>query len=199
MRQIRTRGRPRGSSDKRESIRQAARAQFAADGYDAVTMRSIAAAAGVDVALVSYYFGSKRGLFSAAMALPINPADVVSAELADDLDTLAERLLRRLLTVWDAPASGGPLIAAATFAVSDPAIKRLVAEGVTREIIAALLARLDGPDRETRAATFAGMVSGLIFSRYLLAVEPLATLQPEAVIQQMAPSLQRLLTPDHAT
>jgi AcrR family transcriptional regulator len=190
-----SRGRPKGGSDKRESIREAARAQFAADGYDAVTMRSIASAAGVDVALVSYYFGSKRGLFSAAMALPINPADVVSTELADDLDTLAERLLRRLLTVWDTPVSGGPLIAATTVAVSDPAMKRLVAEGVTREIIAALVARLDGPDRETRAAAFAGMVSGLIFSRYLLTVEPLATLPPETVIQQMAPPLQSLLTP----
>ena len=34
-----------------------------------MTLRSIAAAAGVDVALVSYWFGSKRGLFAAALEL----------------------------------------------------------------------------------------------------------------------------------
>ena len=56
--------------------------QFAAHGYDGVSMRAIAADAEVDVALVSYYFGSKNGLFVASLQLPVNPADVIAALLA---------------------------------------------------------------------------------------------------------------------
>ena len=70
------RGRRPGSPDTRERIREAARVRFLADGYQAVSLRAIAAEAGVDVALVSYYFGSKQGLFAATMALPMNPADI---------------------------------------------------------------------------------------------------------------------------
>ena len=70
------RGRRTGAPDTREAIRLAARARFLADGYQAVTLRKVAADAGVDVALISYYFGSKVGLFGAAMALPVNPAEL---------------------------------------------------------------------------------------------------------------------------
>src|SRR5262245_52922751 len=44
----------------------AARARFAESGYERTTIRSVAAAAGVDPGLVMHYFGSKAGLFSRA-------------------------------------------------------------------------------------------------------------------------------------
>jgi AcrR family transcriptional regulator len=100
--------------------------RFMSDGYQAVTMRSIALAAGVDVALVSYYFGSKQRLFSAAMSLPINPADMVAAQLSGDLDTLAERMLRSMLGVWDDPETGGPLRALTAAATTDTDLARVV-------------------------------------------------------------------------
>jgi AcrR family transcriptional regulator len=102
-----TRGRPRGQSgrsDARERILDAARARFLADGYQAVTMRSIAAAADVDVALVSYYFQSKQGVFGAAMALPVNPLDAIDGVLTSPDEQLATGLLGTLLRVWDDPA-----------------------------------------------------------------------------------------------
>ena len=64
-----TRGRRRGSPDTREAILAVARRRFLADGYAPVTMRSIAAEAGVDAALISYFFGSKKRRFSKARAL----------------------------------------------------------------------------------------------------------------------------------
>ena len=62
------------SAASRAAILAAARALLAARGYDATTIRAVAAEAGVDPAMVMRYYGSKDGLFAAAtdidLALP---------------------------------------------------------------------------------------------------------------------------------
>jgi AcrR family transcriptional regulator len=166
-----------------------------ADGYQAVTMRSIALAAGVDVALVSYYFGSKQRLFSAAMSLPINPADMVAAQLSGDLDTLAERMLRSMLGVWDDPETGGPLRALTAAATTDADLARVVREAVGREIIDRLAKRLGGAGARQRAAALTTQMAGLILARYLLSLEPIASMSVDDVVRRLAPSLQLSITP----
>lgn len=190
------RGRRAGGQDTREAIRQAARARFLADGYQAVTMRAVAADAGVDVALISYYFGSKQGLFGAAMALPANPA-VIFGQLLDSaptLDGFAERVLRQLLAIWDDPGTGGQLKVLAATAVGDPHFGRLIREAVAANIIDRLATRLGGPDATHRAAAFAVQMAGLIFTRYVLRFEPIASMTADEVVAQLAPPLQRVLT-----
>ncbi len=69
----RRRGRPRGGTDSRERIVSAAVDEFGAQGYDGATVRSIAARAGVDSALVHHYFGTKADLFAEAAGIPLRP------------------------------------------------------------------------------------------------------------------------------
>src|SRR3712207_1267814 len=95
------RGRRPGRPETRAQLLDIARRRFLEAGYQAVTLRSVAAEAGVDVALVSYFFGSKKGLFGAALALPANPPEVLVSALQGDPATLPERVLRVLLHVWD--------------------------------------------------------------------------------------------------
>lgn len=187
------RGRRRGHPDTRERIRVAARKLFLADGYRAVTMRSIAAAAGVDVALVSYYFGSKNGVFSAAMSLPISPIELIDAAIEGDPDTIAERLLRALLAAWDDPRIGVPLRTSASTAIGETALSQLVAEMIEREIVARIAERLPGPEPYERAAIFVTQMSGVIFHRYLLRVEPIASMPVEEIVRRLVPSLQSAL------
>src|SRR5687768_8926663 len=64
------RGRPRkaeapGGADTRDLILDAAEDLFSKHGFYGVTIREVAREAGVDTALVHYYFGAKRGLFDA--------------------------------------------------------------------------------------------------------------------------------------
>src|SRR5688572_9382073 len=73
----RPRGRRPGASDTRDTILAAARERFAAHGYDRTRIRDVAADAGVDAALVHYFFKSKDGLFAAAMELPFSPPDLL--------------------------------------------------------------------------------------------------------------------------
>ena len=60
---------PRGVLE--EHIVRTVRASFATSGYAGTTMRSVALAAGVEPALLHYYFQNKRGLLEEALVLPI--------------------------------------------------------------------------------------------------------------------------------
>lgn len=52
-------GRWRTGQQSRQRIVDAARERFMHDGYERATVRAIAADAGVDVAMVYYFFGNK--------------------------------------------------------------------------------------------------------------------------------------------
>ncbi|MEL6827571.1 MAG: TetR family transcriptional regulator [Pseudomonadota bacterium] len=64
-----------------------ARRQFWANGYSNVSLRQIASAAGVDVALISRHFGGKLGLFEATLdgafsifeTPPVNETELIDA------------------------------------------------------------------------------------------------------------------------
>jgi AcrR family transcriptional regulator len=62
------RGRPLkedGADDKQERILDSAEERFSVHGFDGVTIRDVASGAGVDTALLHYYFETKKGLFDA--------------------------------------------------------------------------------------------------------------------------------------
>lgn len=63
--------------DLRGAILDAAELLFAGHGFYGVTTRQVAAEAGVDTALIHYYFGSKRDLFDAVFA---RRAEILNAE-----------------------------------------------------------------------------------------------------------------------
>ncbi|MDO8910170.1 MAG: TetR/AcrR family transcriptional regulator [Pseudohongiella sp.] len=66
-------GRPRGESNARQLLIEAAHRLFTAHSYESVSTRSLAAAAGVDAALIRYYFGSKAGLFEQMLRETLAP------------------------------------------------------------------------------------------------------------------------------
>lgn len=55
-------------NDKQVQIMEAAEKLFAARGFDGTSVRDIAEVAGVNLAMISYYFGSKEKLFEAMFA-----------------------------------------------------------------------------------------------------------------------------------
>jgi AcrR family transcriptional regulator len=184
------RGPRRDGVQAREAILDAARRRFAEQGYEGATMRAIARDAGVDAALVSYYFGSKSGLFVESLRLPVNPAQAIEAVLATGTADLGRTLATRFLQVWDNPVSGEPIISVLRSAASRPELLR---EFVERQIVPRLADALDGPDAELRASAFASQMLGLAMARYVLRVEPLASAEPDRVVALIGPTLQRYI------
>src|SRR5207237_6242796 len=110
-------GRRPAPGGTREKILAAARSRVGQEGYDGTTIRGIAAGAGVDPALVPHYFGSKEGVFLAAVEFPVDPAEFIPRLLAPGIDGLGERLVMFFLERWDS-ADGSSLLGLSMSVVS---------------------------------------------------------------------------------
>jgi AcrR family transcriptional regulator len=193
-------GRRPGTSGTRDAILAAAAHHFAHHGYDRASLRGIAAEAGVDQKLIAHFFGSKQQLFVAAVGLPFNPAEVLPAILAGEPDSVGERLAALLVDVLDQPELHQRFTGIVRAAASEPEVARMLREFLSRELFgpaAELLGREEGP---FRANLVGSQIVGLIMARYVITIEPLATMAPQAVAAAIAPTLQRYLlgplTPD---
>ena len=84
------RGRPpkaRRAVETRDTILDAAEDLFSKHGFYGVTIREVAGEAGVDTALVHYYFGGKRALFDAVF---LRRAEVWNSDRVNAIDRYAE-------------------------------------------------------------------------------------------------------------
>jgi AcrR family transcriptional regulator len=190
----RPRGRRPGSTHTRDAILAAARGRFAAHGYDRTRIRDVADDAGVDPALVHYFFKTKDGLFVAAMELPFRPADVLGPVVAHGVDGLGERIVRQLLSVWDEPDHRAALLALVHGATAHPGAADALREFVGREMIGRIAGVIEVDRPDLRATLAASQIVGLIMARYLLRIEPLASLDADDVVPIVAPNLQRYLS-----
>lgn len=189
------RGRRPGAPDTRAAILTAARQLFGSGGFARTTMRGIAAAAGVDPALVHHYFGSKDELFLAALELPVDPRAVLAPALQGGVDGAAERFLRVFLSVWDDPAMRLPLLGVVRHLL-EPSGPELMRKGFVPVVLEPVGQAL-GLDRlEHRMALVASQVLGLIITRYVLELEPVASMSADDVVATYAPTLQRYFSDD---
>jgi AcrR family transcriptional regulator len=185
-------GRRVGTSHTQEQIAAAARAQFAEAGYDRATFRSIAAAAGVDPALVVHFFGSKADLFREVMQLPAVSAAVVG--LAEVPRSELGRLLAELaIGTLENPATQPVVLGRIRSASSHAEAAELVREGVTRDLSQLIGAITDDRPAE-RAALVGAHIVGIAVVRYVVKVEPLASMSAAEVIDLIAPTFQHYLT-----
>jgi AcrR family transcriptional regulator len=180
-------GGPR-SAGTRQAILEAARSAFAACGYDRTTIRAVAAGAGVDASMVMRYFGSKAGLFTAVSTADLQGPDLSAVPESE----YGETLVRHLINRWEDPATGDKLmLLLRTAATSDDVAERL--RTVLAEVISGALSAVGAADPEQRAAFIQAQILGLALCRYVLRLEPLASLPVGQVIKAVAPAMQHYL------
>jgi AcrR family transcriptional regulator len=182
------RGRPSGHPDTKARIAAAGRDLFLRRGYRATTVRAVAAAAGVDSALIGYHFGSKQGLFAQALDLSCVAPGALDVALTGDRAGLADRLLTAVLTLWDANSP-----AAHRLAAQDTDTMRALRDYLERELIPRLAEFLGGPDATGRAAAAVTILAGVIFTRYLNPIRPLATQAAADIRSRLAGPLRMAL------
>lgn len=189
----RRRGRPRGGTDSRERILAAAVDEFGEQGYDGSTVRSIAGRAGVDSALVHHYFGTKADLFAEAVGIPLRPDIDVPGIVAGPRDEVGERLVRYVLEAFERPEVRRRGVMLIRTALGSRVTSPLLAGFLSRELIGRIAKLLAVPDAELRATLVASQIAGLIVTRYVLALGPLAAADISDLVHRVGPTVQRYL------
>jgi AcrR family transcriptional regulator len=197
---MRGRGRPsrrEGQPETRTEILQAARALFAERGYAGTSIRSVAVTAGVDPALVHHYFGTKDGLFRAALEMPIDPQSLLDAIVEGGREDAPRRLVETFLRVWDSPESGPAMVSFLRRVLAEQESTDLVRDFIGASLLRTAADRLLGEVEPAEAAARVELVLsqmlGLVVLRKVLRVEPLASMPSETVAATISPTIARYL------
>ena len=183
-------GRPAGMGDtNKRRLLEAAREQFSSQGFRSVTMRSIAAEAGVDVALIAHHFGSKEGLYAATVELPESAPEILRSALSGPLHSQGEQLTRGYLGLWEDPSTSAQM---RTLARSS-----LTREGTGQPLASALIGADVDPDIDAlvsgrrRGFSFAmTQLIGVAIARYLTRLPYVTELDFEALVSHTSPAVQ---------
>jgi AcrR family transcriptional regulator len=181
-------GGPR-SERTRRAILSAARAMFAARGYEGTTIRAVAARAGVDASMVMRYFQSKAGLFTAAVTMDLQVPDLSSAPVS----RRGELLVRHFVSRWEDPARDDEMIALLRTAVTSETVAKQL-QAVLSQLITEPIANLGDEQAGDRSTFIVAQLLGVALCRYILHLEPLASLPSDDVVAAVAPSVQHYLT-----
>lgn len=173
-----------------------ARELFARNGIHNTSVRAVAAAAGVDAALVHHYYGTKEKLFAAAVQIPIDPIDVIGPLREVPVEELGYRVPSTLLALWDSEIGAGFIASLrSVLAGSEVSLFRSFIQEVIADQIGP---RVDNPpgSATVRIQFAASQLVGVLLARYILELEPFRSLPAEQIAQTIAPNLQRYFTGD---
>jgi AcrR family transcriptional regulator len=171
----------------RTTILRAARRAFAREPYDAVTLRGVAADAGVSAALIVKYFGGKEALFERV-------ADFTQAAqslLAAPNVRLGEHAVRTLVEYRR--ENDQDLLVRVVFAAGKGDERAQIREHFRDQVTRAVAARLTGPDAELRASLITAQLLGLGAAIAIDKTGPILTADLEAVVALYAPAIQDLI------
>jgi AcrR family transcriptional regulator len=187
-------GRRPGASGSREAILEAARTLFAEHGYSATSMRAIGTAAGVDAALIVHFFGSKARLLREAIEWPFDPVEAAERVYAKGRRNVGEQLARLVVETWEREGDRSAIMTLLRAATVEPSAAEMLREFMQDELAPPLFQRLNPDQPELRAGLATAQIVGLGMARYVLRLEPLASMTSDEVIAWVAPTLQRYLT-----
>lgn len=190
------RGRRLGESTTRDVIAREARELFAHKGYDGASIRMIAAASGVDAALIAYFFGSKAELFAEVLELPMDPARVVPMVLGGSREQIGARLAGVVLGVLDDVDARNRVVALLRSASGNNEAAGVIRQRLTSEILEPIASGLGVPDAELRAAMVMSQISGLAVARHVIGLDALASVEAERLARIVAFTLQHYLIED---
>src|SRR5690625_4415278 len=176
----------RSAAATKSAILVAAREQFARRGYHRATIRAIAAGATIDPAMVMRYFGSKAGLFEAAVTVDLELPDLSSVPAGQ----LGHTLIRHFLTRWE---QDDTLVILLRSSIGDSKIAEHVRQVFLQQVAPTVRPAVAPSSAATRAGLVATQILGLATARYVLELPPVVAMSHEEIIAWAGPTVQRYL------
>jgi AcrR family transcriptional regulator len=172
----------------------AAATAFSTGGYEATSVRQVAAQAGVDPALVRRFFGGKEQLFSAVVIEVFQPEQAVPMLLDGPRSELGERLATFVLRLLGDVRRPGPLLGLMRAAATSEHAAALVRKFLANDMLGKVTKKLGVDNPDLRAALAASQLVGLAIARYAVRVDALVETDASGLTAWVAPTLQRYLT-----
>lgn len=164
-----------------------ARERFGTAGFQAATIRAIAADAEVDPAMVMRYFGTKDQLFAAAAEFDLQLPDISAA----DRDRLGWLLVGHFLRRWEG-GDDALVILLRSSSTNAEAAQRM-REIFGSQLLPLVASRVPPGEAAKRAGLIATQILGLALCRFVLRLPPVVDLSQDEVVEWLGPTIQRYL------
>lgn len=164
------------------SILAAAQQAFSRGGYAQTGIRDIADMVGVSSTILLRYFGSKAGLFEAALR------DVLSADLMIPADR--DRFGRHVADLLAHPRLDISSHAMVAFSAGDPDAREIAIRVLRDRMMGPIAEWLGPPDAEARALQAITLCTGFVLFSYQLTVIPRREGPDPRMVEWLADSLQ---------
>jgi len=174
----------------RRAILQAAREQFHELGYDGASIRGIAAGARIDPSMVMRYYGSKEGLFAAAVDVDLRLPDLTDCPPT----RRGRRLVEHFLSRWEGTDGDDVLVLLLRSAATNEAARERMHHVFTDQLQLRVAAVSDPSSAGHRAALIATQMLGLALCRYVLRLPLVVEATAEQIAADLGPTIQRYLT-----
>lgn len=161
--------RTKNAAATRAALLDAARRRFLEDSYSDVGLRDVARDAGVDVAMVARYFGSKEKLFREV--LRANPEWLEAGMEAQELPGMLARIAVRAAEPENRETFDRLLILLRSS--SSPHTAAMVRDAFEEDVLDPLARLLPGEDAHMRASLALAILSGFKVLRTIMTVQPL--------------------------
>ena len=164
----------------------AARERFGTVGFQAATIRGIAADAGIDPAMVMRYYGSKDKLFAAAAEFDLRFPDFATI----DQTQVGRSLVRHFLDRWEGDEA--LVILLRSSATNGEAAQRMH-EIFGAQIQPLVTAFAPAEEAGTRAGLIATQILGMALCRFVLRLPPVVEMSRDEIVEWLGPTIQRYL------
>lgn len=172
----------------RAALLEAATECFALQSYENVTLRHIAGEAGVDVALVSRYFGSKEELFAAVLLTAGEPDGIFKGKPTEFGSRVAQLLVNDPLSCRDVK-----MLMIVLRSAGDPSVATAIRTFCDVSFFGRLQELCHGSISIERARLVGGIIQGLFLQRIIADDFGLTTDQRTRFQQCLAITLQTLV------
>lgn len=176
----------RSSVETKAVILAAARERFSSAGFQAATIRAIAADAGVDPAMVMRYYGSKDKLFAAAADFDLQFPDFAGTDPAQ----VGRSLVGHFLDRWEGDEA--LVILLRSSATNAEAAQRM--RQIFGTQLQPLVTSIVSPEEAgMRAGLIATQILGLALCRFVLRLPPVVAMSRDEIVEWIGPTIQRYL------
>lgn len=187
--------RRRSAEATRAEILAAARRRFVDESYENVGLRDIAKDAGIDVALVSRYFGSKEGLFREVLQHEedhqdkfeiVLPPEEVPAYIVSLMEQKGEHddqeHVEKILTILRSASS--------------PAAAEIIRDTLHSDVLEPFAKLIGGKDAETKASLVLSILMGTTVLRSVMAIDAMCNECPDRMRERLIRLFEAALADD---